>query len=107
VDYPGTIRIKHDPSPRFGSNPTEIRNRVVYRRFCKKRRDKQKVMAYGCIDQDHPIRGDGGYAMTGNQCKGGRINLQEIFGANKDGLKELLRDVLQEVLEQEMTGPGG
>ena len=41
--------------------------------------------------------------MTGNKCKGGRINLQEIFGANKDGLKELLREVLQEVLEQEMT----
>lgn len=41
--------------------------------------------------------------MTGNQCKGGRINLQEIFGANKDSLKELLREVLQEVLEQEMT----
>jgi putative transposase len=49
------------------------------------------------------IRTDGGYAMTGNQCKVGRINLQEIFGANKDGLKELLREVLQEVLEQEMT----
>jgi len=41
--------------------------------------------------------------MTGNQCKGDRINLQEIFGASKDGLKELLREVLQEVLEQEMT----
>ena len=41
--------------------------------------------------------------MTGNKCKGGRINLPEIFGANKDGLKELLREVLQEVLEQEMT----
>ena len=41
--------------------------------------------------------------MTGNQCKGNRINLQEIFGANKDGLKELLREVLQEVLEQQMT----
>ena len=41
--------------------------------------------------------------MTGNKCKGSRINLQEIFGANKDGLKELLREVLQEVLEQEMT----
>jgi putative transposase len=41
--------------------------------------------------------------MTRNQCKSGRINLQEIFGANKDGLKELLREVLQEVLEQEMT----
>jgi transposase-like protein len=49
------------------------------------------------------IRTNGGYAMTGNQCKGGRIKLQEIFGANKDGLKELLREVLQEVLEQEMT----
>ena len=41
--------------------------------------------------------------MTGNKCKGGRINLPEIFGANKDGLKELLREALQEVLEQEMT----
>ena len=49
------------------------------------------------------IRRDGGYAMTGNQCKRQRINLQEIFGVNKDGLKELLREVLQEVLEQEMT----
>jgi hypothetical protein len=56
-------------------------------------------MAYGCIDQDHPIRSDGGYAMTRNQCKRQRINLQEIFGVNKDGLKELLREVLQEVLE--------
>ncbi len=41
--------------------------------------------------------------MTQNKCKVGRINLQEIFGAEKDGLKELLREVLQEVLEQEMT----
>lgn len=41
--------------------------------------------------------------MTGNQCKGRRINSQEIFGVGKDGLKELLREVLQEVLEQEMT----
>jgi len=41
--------------------------------------------------------------MTGNQCKGRRINPQEIFGVGKDGLKELLREVLQEVLEQEMT----
>lgn len=41
--------------------------------------------------------------MTHIKCKGSRINLQEIFGANKDGLKELLREVLQEVLEQEMT----
>lgn len=49
------------------------------------------------------IRGNGGYAMTGNQCKGRRINSQEIFGVGKDGLKELLREVLQEVLEQEMT----
>lgn len=49
------------------------------------------------------IRGNGGYAMTGNQCKGRRINPQEIFGVGKDGLKELLREVLQEVLEQEMT----
>jgi transposase-like protein len=41
--------------------------------------------------------------MTQNKCKAGRINLQEVFGADKDGLKELLREVLQEVLEQEMT----
>jgi putative transposase len=49
------------------------------------------------------IRIYGGYAMTGNNCKGNRINLQEIFGTDKDGLKELFREVLQEVLEQEMT----
>ena len=36
------------------------------------------------------IRTDGGYAMTDKKCKGDRINLQEIFGTNKDGLKELL-----------------
>jgi putative transposase len=41
--------------------------------------------------------------MTGNKCKGNRINLQEIFGADKDSFKALLREVLQEVLEQEMT----
>ncbi len=41
--------------------------------------------------------------MTQNKCKAGRINLQEVFGAEKDSLKELLREVLQEVLEQEMT----
>jgi transposase-like protein len=41
--------------------------------------------------------------MTHNKCKAGRINLQEVFGADKDALKELLREVLQEVLEQEMT----
>jgi hypothetical protein len=44
------------------------------------------------------IRTNGGYAMTGNKCKGRRINLQEIFGADKDSFKELLREVLQEVL---------
>jgi putative transposase len=49
------------------------------------------------------IRANGGYAMTGNKCKGSRINLQEIFGGDKDSFKELLREVLQEVLEQEMT----
>jgi putative transposase len=49
------------------------------------------------------IRTYGGYAMTGIKCRGDRINLQEIFGADKDGLKELFREVLQEVLEQEMT----
>jgi len=41
--------------------------------------------------------------MTQNKCKASGINLQEIFGAEKDGLKELLREVLQEVLEEEMT----
>lgn len=41
--------------------------------------------------------------MTEKKCKDRKINLQEIFGADRDGLKELLREVLQEVLEQEMT----
>ena len=41
--------------------------------------------------------------MTGNKSKGSRINLQEIFGADRDSFKLLLREVLQEVLEQEMT----
>jgi transposase-like protein len=41
--------------------------------------------------------------MTHPKYKGSRINVQEIFGADKEGLKELLREVLQEVLEQEMT----
>lgn len=41
--------------------------------------------------------------MTGNKCKGSRINLQEIFGADRDSFRLLLREVLQEVLEQEMT----
>ena len=45
--------------------------------------------------------------MTKNQCTGNRINLQEIFGANKEGLKELLREVLQDVLEQKMTAALG
>jgi putative transposase len=60
-------------------------------------------MAYGLIEEDHPIRANGGYAMTEKKCKSIRVNLQEIFGADKDCLKELLREVLQEVLEQEMT----
>ena len=33
------------------------------------------------------IRANGGYAMTGNKCKGSRINLQEIFGGDKDSFK--------------------
>jgi putative transposase len=41
--------------------------------------------------------------MTHNECRTGRINLQEVFGDDKDSLKEPLREVLQEVLEQEMT----
>ena len=41
--------------------------------------------------------------MTGNQCKGRKINLQEIFGINQDCFKELLREVRQGVPEQEMT----
>jgi putative transposase len=60
-------------------------------------------MAYGLIENDQPIRANGGYAMTEKKFKGIRVNLQEIFGAGKDGFKELLREVLQEVLEQEMT----
>jgi hypothetical protein len=60
-------------------------------------------MGNGCIDRITSIRTDGGYAMTGNKYKGRRINLQEIFSAGKDSFKELLRQVLPEVLEQEMT----
>ena len=41
--------------------------------------------------------------MTGNRCKGRRINLHKIFGADQDSFKELLWEVLQEELEQEMT----
>jgi putative transposase len=41
--------------------------------------------------------------MTQKKCTGRRINLQEIFSADKDSFKELLREELQEVLEQEMT----
>jgi len=41
--------------------------------------------------------------MTGNRCKGRRINLQENFGADKDSFKELWREVLPEVLAQVMT----
>ena len=33
------------------------------------------------------IRTYGGYAMTGNKCKASRINLQEIFGADRDSFK--------------------
>ena len=64
-------------------------------------------MAYGCIDQDHPNPHRRRLCHTGNRWKGDRINRQEIFGANKDGLKELWREVLQEVMEQEMTGAEG
>ena len=39
------------------------------------------------------IRTDGGYAMTGNRCKGRRINLQEIFRADQDSFKEFWREV--------------
>ena len=45
--------------------------------------------------------------MPDKQCKGRKINLQEVFGVDRDGLKELLRGVLQEVLEQEMTEAAG
>lgn len=33
--------------------------------------------------------------MTGNRFKGRRINHQEIFGPDKDSLKELVREVLR------------
>ena len=45
--------------------------------------------------------------MTGNRCKGRRINLQEIFSADKGSFKALWREVLREVLEPEMTGTLG
>jgi transposase-like protein len=41
--------------------------------------------------------------MTEKKCKGRGIDLQEIFSDEKDALKEPLRGMLQEVLEQEMT----
>jgi hypothetical protein len=41
--------------------------------------------------------------MTPKKCTDRRINLQEIFSADKDSFKELLWEVLQDVLEQEMT----
>lgn len=43
-----------------------------------------------------------GYVMTERMCKGRGINLQDIFSEEKDGLKELLREMLQEVLEQDI-----
>jgi hypothetical protein len=44
------------------------------------------------------IRRNGGNAMTQKKCTGRRINLQEIFGVEKDSFKELLREVLQDSL---------
>ncbi|NWG76261.1 MAG: IS256 family transposase [Rubrivivax sp.] len=41
--------------------------------------------------------------MTEKKCKGRGIDLQEIFSEEKDALQELLRSMVQEVLEQEMT----
>jgi hypothetical protein len=49
------------------------------------------------------IRINGGNAITRKKCPSRRINLPEIFAADKDSFKELLLEVLQEVLEQEMT----
>jgi putative transposase len=41
--------------------------------------------------------------MTDEKCKRTRLNLKQIFGEERDAFAELLRGVLQEVLEQEMT----
>jgi transposase-like protein len=57
----------------------------------------------GVSTRSTQIRTDGGYAMTGKQCQGRRINLQEIFGGDTDRFQELLRAVRQEVWEQELT----
>jgi hypothetical protein len=45
--------------------------------------------------------------MTRNRCTGRKINLQGVLGTDKDSFKELLREVLQEVWEQEMTDAVG
>jgi hypothetical protein len=41
--------------------------------------------------------------MTQHQFKASRINLQEVYGAGKDGLKKPRREVLEEVLGQDLT----
>lgn len=41
--------------------------------------------------------------MTENKCKRKWLNLKELFGEDKDSLKALLREVVQEVLEAEMS----
>ena len=41
--------------------------------------------------------------MSQKKCTRGKFNRQEIFEGDKDCVKELLREVLPEVLEPEMT----
>jgi putative transposase len=45
--------------------------------------------------------------MTQKKCTRGKFNRQDIFEGDKGCVKELLREVLQEVLEPEMTGAVG
>ena len=41
--------------------------------------------------------------MTENKFKRKQLDLKALFSKENDGLKDILREVVQEVLEQEMT----
>ena len=45
--------------------------------------------------------------MTKNEFKRNLSDVKALFGEQKDTLKKILREVMQEILEQEMTDPLG
>lgn len=65
-------------------------------------------MAYGCLEstttRSEPTEG---YAMAEKKSEGRGIRLQEIFNQDRDGLKELLREALHEVLGAEIREAPG